>query len=163
MNRFKPQARRKIPTFPQWPSSIRYKMRMIANLGFGSLRVIYRRIRAALVSLLGWGNSSFSNDCFNNDARLSKFFKSEVANEKWSLNVQPGSSLAERGMGEFLRLLVVPNFPRSESKIKIVTELLQKAGVDGVLTLSAILENLLRQTLPSGGSPSHSVFCCLDC
>ena len=128
------------------------------ELGFRLFTGDLSRIRAALVSLLGWGNSSFSNDCFNNDARLSKFFKSEVANEKWSLNVQPGSSLAERGMGEFLRLLVVPNFPRSESKIKIVTELLQKAGVDGVLTLSAILENLLRQTLPSGGSPSHSVF-----
>jgi hypothetical protein len=52
-------------------------------------------------------------------------------------------------MGDFLRILVIPHFPRNEQKAKLVTESLVSAGVDGVLTLRSIFENLLRQASPA--------------
>lgn len=115
-------------------------------------------IRSALVSLLGWDNTTFSNDCLSSDTRLSKFFKNEAISERLSIGFQPSPFLAESGMGDFLRLLIIPSFPRNEQKIKILTDSLKFAGVDGVLTLRSILENLLRQTSPSHSFLNQGVF-----
>ncbi len=112
-------------------------------------------IRSALVSLLGWGNSSFASDCLSNDNRLLKFFKNEIFSERLSVGLQPSSYSADSGMGSYLRLLVVPGFPRDERKIKSLTENLKNAGVDGVLTLRSIIENLLRQSVGPHASGHH--------
>ena len=106
-------------------------------------------VKSALVSLLGWGNSCFTNDCLTSDARLMKFFKAEASAEQLNLNFNPSPVLAESGLGDFLRILVIPHFPRNEQKAKVLTESLKEAGVDGVLTLRSIFENLLRQASPA--------------
>jgi hypothetical protein len=51
-------------------------------------------------------------------------------------------------MGSFLRLLIVPGLPRNETKVSEVFSMFQGLGVDGVLTLRSMLENLLRQSEP---------------
>ena len=107
------------------------------------------KIRAGLVSLIGWGNSDFTNGMLNNDSSLLKFFKKEAKGNRLEASFNPGPELAESGMGSFLRLLVVPALPRNEAKIGEVFGILKEAGVDGILTLRAMLENLLRQSEPT--------------
>jgi hypothetical protein len=107
------------------------------------------KIRAALVSLIGWGNSDFSNGMLNNDGLLVKFLKKEVRDNRVESGFSPGPELAESGMGSFLRLLIVPALPRNETKASEVLTMLQDIGVDGVLTLRSMIENLLRQSEPS--------------
>jgi hypothetical protein len=107
------------------------------------------KIRAALVSLIGWGNSDFSNGMLNNDGLLVKFLKKEVRDNRVESGFSPGPELAESGMGSFLRLLIVPALPRNETKASEVFTMLQDIGVDGVLTLRSMIENLLRQSEPS--------------
>ena len=82
----------------------------------------------------------------NNDGLLLKFFKKVVKENRLQKSFNPSPELAESGMGAFLRLLVVPALPQSESKAGEVFKILQEAGVDGVLTLRSMLENLLRQS-----------------
>lgn len=128
------------------------------NLNFRVFTGDLSSIRCALVSILGWEDTSFSIDCIGNEARLLKFFRTEAVNDRLSLGFKPNPMLAESGMGEFLKLLVIPSFPRDERKIGIVVELLKQAGVDGVLTIGSILENLLRQTAPSMSFLNQNVF-----
>ena len=40
--------------------------------------------------------------------------------------------------------LIVPALPKSEKKLKDLFELLRANGINGVLTMSSVLENLLR-------------------
>ena len=107
------------------------------------------KIRAGLVSLIGWGNSDFTNGMLNNDTSLLKFFKKEAKGNRLESSFNPGPELAESGMGSFLRLLVVPALPRNEAKVAEVFGILKEAGVDGILTLRSMLENLLRQSEPT--------------
>ena len=85
----------------------------------------------------------------NNDTSLLKFFKKEVKGNRLESSFNPGPELAESGMGSFLRLLVVPALPRNEAKVAEVFRILKEAGVDGILTLRSMLENLLRHSEPT--------------
>jgi hypothetical protein len=85
----------------------------------------------------------------NNDGLLVKFLKKEVRDNRVESGFSPGPELAESGMGSFLRLLIVPALPRNETKASEVLTMLQDIGVDGVLTLRSMIENLLRQSEPS--------------
>lgn len=128
------------------------------DLGFRMFTGDLVNIRSALVSLLGWSNSSFANDCMTSDVRLAKFFKSEDLLEKLKIGFKPSPLLAESGMGEFLCLLVIPHFPRNEQKAKLLIDHLQDAGVDGVLTLRSIFENLLRKSSPAETFVNQEIF-----
>ena len=88
-----------------------------SNLGFRLYTSDLKKIRSGLVSLLGWGNSGFTNGMLNNDSMLIKYFKKELKDRRLELNFSPGPELAESGMGAFMRLLIVPALPRNEAKI----------------------------------------------
>ncbi|MDA8823127.1 hypothetical protein N9N41_01380 [Opitutales bacterium] len=123
------------------------------DLGFRLYTSDLKKIRSGLVSLLGWGNSGFTNGMLNNDSLLIKYFKKELKDNRLDSNFSPGPELAESGMGSFMRLLIVPALPRNETKITEVFTILQKNKVDGVLTTRSILENLLRQSDPGHFNP----------
>ena len=116
------------------------------------------KIRSALVSSIGWGNSEFVNGMLDNDGLLVKFFKKEVKENRIQPGFNPGPELAESGMGSFSRLLIVPALPRNEAKLSEVLSMLQGIGVDGVFTLRSMLENLLRQSEPSKSYPGKPFF-----
>jgi len=116
------------------------------------------KIRSALVSSIGWGNSEFVNGMLDNDGLLVKFFKKEVKENRIQSAFNPGPELAESGMGAFSRLLIVPALPRNEAKLSDVLTMLQGIGVDGVLTLRSMLENLLRQSEPGKSYPGKPFF-----
>ena len=116
-----------------------------------------KKIRSAKVATLGWGNSSFSVASLSNDAQLQKFFKIEVdptrieecfsSNPEW----QAGES------AESLKILVVPALPQSTDRLQKLVEHFKSYGLDGVLTLGSILENLLRLSKPSLQYDGHQV------
>ena len=116
------------------------------SLGFRLYTSDLRNIRSGIVSLLGWGNSEFANGMLNNDAMLVKYFKKELKDNRIESSFSGNLTNSQNGMESFLRLLIVPSLPRSESKISEVFSMLQKIQVDGVLTLRSILENLLKQS-----------------
>ena len=128
------------------------------NLSFRLFTGDLKGVRSALVSRLGWENSSFSNSILNSDAKLMKFFKQEVTQERISLGYNPGPELPESWMGSYLCLLVVPALPRNEVKLKDLFVLFREMGVGGVLSLSSMLENLLRQSMPTFKYSNNGVF-----
>ena len=128
------------------------------NLSFRLFTGDLKGVRSALVSRLGWENSSFSNSILNSDAKLMKFFKQEVTQERISLGYNPGPELPESWMGSYLCLLVVPALPRNEVNLKDLFVLFREMGVGGVLCLSSMLENLLRQSMPTLKYSNNGVF-----
>ncbi len=106
------------------------------------------RIRAALVSVLGWETGGFAANLIGSDAALLRFLKTEATDKRLAPGFTPATSLPEARMGDCLRLLVLPALPRAESKLKEALEVLCEAGVQGVYTLRSMLENLLRRAEP---------------
>ncbi len=128
------------------------------SLGFRLYTGDLQGVRSSLVSLLGWENTSFTNAQLHSDSQILKYFKSEANAERLNTGFNPPPSLVESGMGTFLKLLVVPTLPKSEYKLKQTFNLLQGLGVDGILTLRSIIENLLKQVMPSDSFLNHQVF-----
>ena len=104
------------------------------------------RVNAAVVCLIGWHDSNFSSDIFTSDSRLLKFFRKQVDSPKLSW-ITEGVSIFPQ---EKRSLLIVPALPKTEGKTKELFELLKKVGIQGVLTMGSVLENLMRK---SSGSP----------
>jgi hypothetical protein len=69
-----------------------------------------------------------------------KFFRKQIDNQKalW------GGKDLKNLMKEDQLKLIVPALPKSENKTKDLFELLRANGINGVLTMSSVLENLLR-------------------
>ena len=112
------------------------------------------RIRSAYVCLLGWEDSFFSNELLTSDAKLVKFLRKEVDPQRIELSRSQMPNPAK----EMLLILVVPALPKSESRSLEIYDSLRKSGVRGVLTLSSILENLLRKSsgnIDTNGSPVY--------
>jgi len=100
------------------------------------------RIRKACICLLGWEDSVFSNELLSSDAKLIKFFRKEVDSQR----IEASCSQMLNPPKESFLILVVPALPKAESKSIELFDSLKESGVCGVITLSSILENLLRKT-----------------
>ena len=98
------------------------------------------KLSSAMFCLLGWQDSGFSNDLLTSDAKLIKFFRKHIDSQKiiWSAD-DSSSSLKDRQF-----ILIVPALPKSENKALELYDFFRSIGVNGVLTLSSVLENLLR-------------------
>ncbi len=127
-------------------------------LGFRLFTADLSKIRSGLVALLGWGNTAFSNSLLASDTRLLKHFKQETKDNRVAESFEVGPESMGSGFGPFLRLLVVPALPRSEGKLGETFSYFKGLGVDGVFTLRSLLENLLRQPLPSKSHNGKSIF-----
>lgn len=98
------------------------------------------RFDSSVFGLIDWQVSGFSPDLLSNDVRLIKFFRKQIDNQKalWA-----GEDLKNLMKEDQLKL-IVPALPKSEKKLKDLFELLRANGINGVLTMSSVLENLLR-------------------
>ena len=98
------------------------------------------RFDSSVFGLIDWQVSGFSPDLLSNDVRLIKFFRKQIDNQKalWA-----GEDLKNLIKEDQLKL-IVPALPKSEKKLKDLFELLRANGINGVLTMSSVLENLLR-------------------
>lgn len=113
------------------------------------------KIRSACVSFLGWHGSSFSYALLNSDSRLLKFFRKELDIERLTFNDKRNSGLSKL---EPYNILIVPALPKLETKTKELFDYLKSLSINGVLTMSSVLENLLRNTLEYSSSSENSVF-----
>ena len=100
------------------------------------------KFSSAIVSLIGWNNTGFSSDMLTSDVRIMKFFRKQIEAYKIVLNENVVLSLRE-GKKFFL---ILPAIPKSDAKTKELFDLFKENGVDGVLTMSSLLENLLRKS-----------------
>jgi hypothetical protein len=107
------------------------------------------KIRFASVAILGWGNSSFSPASLSSDAQLIKYFKQEIDESRIKECFSTKSEWSDAGIGDSLRILVVPALPSSIERLTKLYQMFEGLEVDGVLTLRSILENLLRQSQPA--------------
>ena len=98
------------------------------------------RYDSSVFGLIDWQVSGFSPDLLSNDVRMIKFFRKQIDNQKalWA-----GEDLKNLMKEDQLKL-IVPALPKSEKKLKDLFELLRANGINGVLTMSSVLENLLR-------------------
>jgi hypothetical protein len=98
------------------------------------------RYDSSVFGLIDWQVSGFSPDLLSNYVRLIKFFRKQIDNQKalW------GGKDLKNLMKEDQLKLIVPALPKSENKTKDLFELLRANGINGVLTMSSVLENLLR-------------------
>ena len=98
------------------------------------------RYDSSVFGLIDWQVSGFSPDLLSNDVRLIKFFRKQIDNQK---ALWVGGNLKSLMKEDQLKL-IVPALPKSENKTKDLFELLKANGINGVLTMSSVLENLLR-------------------
>ena len=112
------------------------------------------KFSSAIVSLIGWNNTGFSSDMLTSDIRIMKFFRKQIEAYKIVLNENVVLSLRE-GKKFFL---ILPAIPKSDAKTKELFDLFKENGVDGVLTMSSLLENLLRKSSEIRQPISNSSF-----
>ena len=115
------------------------------KLGFRLFSGDLMQVHSAQVFVLGWENTSFSNSLLSSEPRLVKFLRQEVDASRIGWSEQE----PDNAQNHPLRVLVVPALPVGLDRMNAVEQHLRKQGVQGVLTLKSIIENLFRQTLPS--------------
>ena len=115
------------------------------KLGFRLFSADLMQVHSAQVFVLGWENTSFSNSLLSSEPRLVKFLRQEVDASRIGCSEQE----PDNAQNHPLRVLVVPALPVGLDRMNAVEQHLRKQGVQGVLTLKSIIENLFRQTLPS--------------
>lgn len=114
--------------------------------GFQLFSADITRIKRAVVVVKAWHNSRFTPAMLKSSSRAFDFLKKDVLNKVEDVfqyaadEVDP--TLVEAGTVK--KILVLPGLPTSDPQRSESVELLKGCGVDGIITFSTILENLLR-------------------
>lgn len=114
--------------------------------GFQLFSADMERIRRAIVVVKAWHTSRFSPAMLKSSSRVFDFLKKDVLNKAESYFSFDESEVDSNvvGVGNFTKILVLPSLPTSDPLRTESIELLQERGIDGIITFSTILENLLR-------------------
>ena len=112
------------------------------------------RFNSAIVSMFGWQDTGFSADMLSSDARLMKFYRKNVESLKaaWEV-VEPSFLRKEKQL-----ILILPALPKSKNKTLELFNELRNNQVQGVLTMSSVLENLLRKSSGKYDTRGDSTF-----
>ena len=141
-------SRKNHEPFPQFTVFNPKAQESSRKLGFRLFSGDLMQVQSAQVFVMGWENTSFSNSLLNSDAKLLKFLKQEINSEKLSLPDQHGNEYTV-STDDLMKVIVVPSLPVGLDRMKVLEEYLKQIGLQGILTLKSILENLFRQALPS--------------
>jgi len=114
--------------------------------GFQLFSADMAKIRRAIVVVKAWHTSRFTPAMLKSSSRVFDFLKKEVLNKAETyFSFDEGEVDSEVvGSGRFTKILVLPSLPTSDPQRTESIELLREQGVDGIITFSTILENLLR-------------------
>jgi len=114
--------------------------------GFQLFSADMAKIRRAIVVVKAWHTSRFTPAMLKSSSRVFDFLKKEVLNKAETyFSFDSGEIDSEEvGSGGFTKILVLPSLPTSDPQRTESIELLKEQGVDGIITFSTILENLLR-------------------
>ncbi len=114
--------------------------------GFQLFSADMAKIRRAIVVVKAWHTSRFTPAMLKSSSRVFDFLKKDVLHKAETYfsfddtEVDPG----EVDSGGFTKILVLPGLPTSDPQRSESIALLKERGVDGIITFSTILENLLR-------------------
>jgi hypothetical protein len=114
--------------------------------GFQLFSADMAKIRCAIVVVKAWHTSRFTPAMLKSSSRLFDFLKKDVLNKAEAYFSFDESEVDPEviGAGSYTRILVLPGLPTSDPQRSESIELLKAQGVDGIITFSTILENLLR-------------------
>ena len=114
--------------------------------GFQLFSADMAKIRRAIVVVKAWHTSRFTPAMLKSSSRVFDFLKKEVLNKAETYFSFDESEVDHEvvGSGGFTKILVLPSLPTSDPQRTESIELLKEQGVDGIITFSTILENLLR-------------------
>jgi hypothetical protein len=114
--------------------------------GFQLFSADMAKIRRAVVVVKAWHTSRFTPAMLKSSSRVFDFLKKDVLNKAETYFSFDGSEVDPEvvGSGGFTKILVLPSLPTSDPQRSESIELLKERGVDGIITFSTILENLLR-------------------
>ena len=98
------------------------------------------------VLVKAWHTSRFTPAMLKSSSRVFDFLKKEVLNKAETYFSFDESEVDPEvvGSGGFTKILVLPSLPTSDPQRTESIELLKEQGVDGIITFSTILVNLLR-------------------
>lgn len=115
--------------------------------GFQLFSADMAKIRRAIVVVKAWHTSRFTPSMLKSSSRVFDFLKKDVLNkaETYFSFDEDEVDPKEVDGGGFTKILVLPSLPTSDPQRTESIELLKERGVDGIITFSTILENLLRK------------------
>lgn len=114
--------------------------------GFQLFSADMAKIRRAIVVVKAWHTSRFTPAMLKSSSRVFDFLKKDVLNKAETYFSFDESEVdpEEVAAGSFTKILVLPSLPASDPQRSESIQLLKEGGVDGIITFSTILENLLR-------------------
>jgi len=114
--------------------------------GFQLFSADMAKIRRAIVVVKAWHTSRFTPAMLKSSSRVFDFLKKDVLNKAETYFSFDESEVDPDVVdpGHFTKILVLPGLPTSDPQRTESIELLKERGVDGIITFSTILENLLR-------------------
>lgn len=116
--------------------------------GFQLFSADILKVRRAVVVVKGWHTSRFSPAILKSSTKVFDFLKKDVLSKAEDYFNLDGSDVGlEEGQDagqSFAKILVLPGLPTAEPQRSESIQLLQERGVDGIITFSTILENLMR-------------------
>ncbi len=116
--------------------------------GFQLFSADILKIRRAVVVVKAWHSSHFTPAMLKSSPRIFEFIKKEVlpkVESYFSFAADPAGDHVPAAQEPLKKILVLPAVPTSDPQRSEAIELLQAGGVDGIITFSTILENLLRR------------------
>lgn len=116
-----------------------------APAGFQLFSADMLKIRRAVVVVKAWHTSRFTPAMLKSSSRIFDYLKKDVLNKAdgyFSFDEAPFDEDSEERL--FKKILVLPGIPTSDPQRSEAIHLLQEIGMDGIITFSTILENLLR-------------------
>ena len=116
------------------------------NAGFQLFSTDMGKISRAIVVVKAWHTSRFTPAMLKSSSRVFDFLKKDVLNKaetyfSFGESVDDTEAVDPR---EFTKILVLPGLPTSDPQRTESIQLLKDQGIDGIITFSTILENLLR-------------------
>ena len=103
------------------------------------------KMRRAVVVVKDWQGSRFTPAMLKSSSKVFDYLKKDVLNEAdgyFSFEEAPFDEASEED--RFKKVLVLPGIPTSDPQRSEAIRMLKDSGMDGIITFSTILENLLR-------------------
>ena len=115
--------------------------------GFQLFSADMLKIRRAIVVVKAWHSSRFTPAMLKSSSRIFDFLKKDVLKRAEQYFTFDEGNIDDEVLSEhasFKKILVVPGLPTSDPQRSESIALLKAGGVDGIITFSTILENMLR-------------------
>lgn len=101
------------------------------------------RVQRAVVIVKGWHSQRFTPGTLRGSSDIFKFLEKDVLKKAGELFSVEDTQLAD--MGGFMKILVMPGLPQHEPHKSQSIDLLQKAGIDAILSFRSMLQDIVQK------------------